>query len=973
MEAFAALSVASNIIDLVGKAVKGVATVIEVYKSVDGISSNNEIINREADSLKDIVANLQDCQSQAPYNTADQEMREISTTLISKCAELQSVLNRCRSSQKRGLWSAGNASFKMWRRKTKIEQLQNEMVSSQDQLFRWIAASARKLISTGVYKTLKRLEDISQTNCEIQTTVDKVDARLDAWFNVASGSMANTSGNGAYACLEEIRQVVTDRVILQLLDFPTLKSRFEDVLTEEEGTFEWIFTQPDVVLEKEPELATTFPDWLESGDGIFHICGKPGSGKSTLMKYICRNPTTAELLANWSGNDELLTAKFFFWRVGVIQEQKNMRGLIRGLLHQILCKVPKLSNHIFSRETREKLVDGLQKHSGAELESDEIMAAFSRLVEISTELVEKLCQWTTNSNGHVKICVSSRIEEPFMGMLDKSKRFTLHNLTEGDIKIFIEQSLESHSRFQKRQQKNPQECQELLDNVRQSADGVFLWVALVLKDIEHGLDDDVPIQRLRKIVSEKPRDLDALLEQIMGTINTSSRHGVEVLLSAVLRATGTLLSREDRGLEYVYFDEGCTEDLNISALSSLFVLRAADTGLSMREDLNMDEFDLKKEEWFQDGMADDEIIKAASNTVRTRCKGLVDIIDVRGGKFVKFMHRSIPEFLHTYFSRASPFKLHHDHQSTVVMSWAFLVDLKWNETKYQRLSLPSVSRLVTEDISHSTNLFRIDALVCRLRQMKLGDEWEDLFRILFDIGQALPIARNHWGFVDRCAATGLHEFIDWLFRKTDMLADDFSRALVIFYALQQADPANPFLVAILESAFAHGVDARMAIPPGMFGYLDGQLLWHCALILLKIGKDEDDYKLDAPKGGYSGAMAQAWSQSSVLDWKPHNESRLLELLNDDAEDSMHGVQEPPKTEQDSSEIGHDHSKDLPASKEALASLEYPEPEASANENDGVTRPNQSSRGWAMHMPIRLHIQVVIISMLGIIITYFIQL
>ena len=42
--------------------------------------------------------------------------------------------------------------------------------------------------------------------------------------------------------------------------------------------------------------------WLSSsGAGIFHISGKLGSGKSTLMKYLCEHDSTKYLLKHWAG------------------------------------------------------------------------------------------------------------------------------------------------------------------------------------------------------------------------------------------------------------------------------------------------------------------------------------------------------------------------------------------------------------------------------------------------------------------------------------------------------------------------------------------------------------------------------------------------------------------------------------------------------------------------------------------------
>jgi hypothetical protein len=41
--------------------------------------------------------------------------------------------------------------------------------------------------------------------------------------------------------------------------------------------------------------------WLAEGNGIFHISGKLGSGKSTLMKYLCDSDRTVNLLKQWAG------------------------------------------------------------------------------------------------------------------------------------------------------------------------------------------------------------------------------------------------------------------------------------------------------------------------------------------------------------------------------------------------------------------------------------------------------------------------------------------------------------------------------------------------------------------------------------------------------------------------------------------------------------------------------------------------
>jgi Cdc6-like AAA superfamily ATPase len=41
-----------------------------------------------------------------------------------------------------------------------------------------------------------------------------------------------------------------------------------------------------------------FLQWLSTDTGIFHISGKPGSGKSTLMEFLCDHDRTKKELQN---------------------------------------------------------------------------------------------------------------------------------------------------------------------------------------------------------------------------------------------------------------------------------------------------------------------------------------------------------------------------------------------------------------------------------------------------------------------------------------------------------------------------------------------------------------------------------------------------------------------------------------------------------------------------------------------------
>jgi ABC-type ATPase involved in cell division len=83
--------------------------------------------------------------------------------------------------------------------------------------------------------------------------------------------------------------------------------RFDQVPKEYEKMFEWILGD-----QIQSRGGGSFKDWLSDGKGIFHFVGKPGSGKSTLMKFLCNDQRTEEALKVWVGDRELVFAKFFF-------------------------------------------------------------------------------------------------------------------------------------------------------------------------------------------------------------------------------------------------------------------------------------------------------------------------------------------------------------------------------------------------------------------------------------------------------------------------------------------------------------------------------------------------------------------------------------------------------------------------------------------------------------------------------------
>lgn len=102
--------------------------------------------------------------------------------------------------------------------------------------------------------------------------------------------------------------------IRKSLAFPEMRGRFDAVSKAHEDTFRWLV---DGSRSGKPtgtsDAHELFSDWLLNGDGIFHISGKLGSGKSTLMRFLAENDITLQKLKQWAGTSRL-AMQFAFLR-----------------------------------------------------------------------------------------------------------------------------------------------------------------------------------------------------------------------------------------------------------------------------------------------------------------------------------------------------------------------------------------------------------------------------------------------------------------------------------------------------------------------------------------------------------------------------------------------------------------------------------------------------------------------------------
>lgn len=347
---------------------------------------------------------------------------------------------------------------------------------------------------------------------------------------------------------EEVEKVYTESTIftdhettiqdflMEAIKFSSMTDREESVTVAHSKTFDWIFSNEPTVLQGwRPK--SSLSGWLQNGEqqeGIYWISGKAGSGKSTLMRFIMHHAKTMSLLGSWAGNKQLITAGFYFWISGTL-EQRSQTGLIRHLLSQLLDQqrhlipmvFPERWKHLISLSTRERVKASISwdlLELTAALKSffnyagrgskvclfidglDEFAGDHQQIVDFFKDCVD--------SYTHVKICISSRPFPIFRAAFGKNPRLELHELTRRDMLHFARDHLYRDPWIGQILTQDEEAALQLINSIVRGADGVFLWVMLVVQSIlRHGNYQDVP--QMHEYLGQHPTDLDELFTHFL--------------------------------------------------------------------------------------------------------------------------------------------------------------------------------------------------------------------------------------------------------------------------------------------------------------------------------------------------------------------------------------------------------------------------------------------------------------------------
>lgn len=337
---------------------------------------------------------------------------------------------------------------------------------------------------------------------KFSSATDVVYISIVSWLDRLHGSMKNIgktfyiSKDDKYACLRS-------------LSFSEQNLREQDdAINPAKGTCNWILEHPN------------FRSWLKNSPGLLWVLGNPGTGKSTMMKFLALAKENRSLY-----DKRGLVVKFFVHGRG-IPLQKTLTGLFRSLLHQILLRSPlhlSIITKKFMKNNRTRGEVGKDwKWSNQELRQfflsilPDISSDFPVTIFVDaldeldeTEAIKLIFEFkkvTAKTKNPLRICFSCR-HYPNLPIYSQM-RVLMQNGNSRDIEKVVDRSLESLSIADT-------DKATLTGPIIPGAKGSFMWVTIVLAQAEGMVRRGRNMQEIMKRIRDVPETLENLYASLL--------------------------------------------------------------------------------------------------------------------------------------------------------------------------------------------------------------------------------------------------------------------------------------------------------------------------------------------------------------------------------------------------------------------------------------------------------------------------
>ncbi|KAL8877749.1 MAG: hypothetical protein Q9198_004291 [Flavoplaca austrocitrina] len=487
-----------------------------------------------------------------PRSGDDQEVLDLSNKCSKLGKELLSELDKFRL-EKGSLRQAILKSVRAYRGKAATKEKQDLLDKYQ------------RMLDTRILRRLdaRLLKETQDVRC-LDQSVQQLVHQLEQGNNTVAQLLANHKDilDRIEGKLDNTPRTTAHQQVLDSLFFPEIDSREDQIQDASDGTCHWIF---DSTTEDRRKPWSNFRKWLETESGVYWISGKPGAGKSTLMKYIVNEDLTSQLLSNWERGTDLLVITFFFWHTG-LPIQKSLEGLLRSLLYQIGDQWPGLVGFLDARKgmgsgetevsttlrlprwTEQRLMSLLKRFLEQKPGSITVCAFIDGLDEFigDEETLLDIVRFFSNT-PHCKICVSSRPEQAFRHEFQLCPKLRVQDLNRQDIERMIHQRLLPRLTTHR---SNPQDhdfLDSIINSLVEKSSGVFLWLDLVIKDLIQGFRNEDTVEELQLRIDRTPADIQGMYARSLTNSSPEYRESAlrylhVILIADELSTACTLLS-----------------------------------------------------------------------------------------------------------------------------------------------------------------------------------------------------------------------------------------------------------------------------------------------------------------------------------------------------------------------------------------------------------------------------------------------
>ncbi|KAL8700965.1 MAG: hypothetical protein Q9201_005157 [Fulgogasparrea decipioides] len=530
MESLAALGLASNILQFLDFSGKLISGTVEFYHAVDGATSSNRVLEHLSKDLDHLCtglvpavaygSGLGETESEAPLLPLAQSCRTLGREFLAVLEDLKVKSHRKRFD------SARQALRSAWKARD-IQKFDNQLGSYRSQIaFHLLVLLVSGPSSFGIYA----VNEAAELRKGIVDSIKQAFGQqgISEITDLTKGDKIQLPTNLS----SQLSNMITASALLQKqfaiidsLQFSRISEREDNIKRAHPTTFEWLFDTKSPIhdADKRPLIL----DWLKTGSGVFWVSGKAGSGKSTLMKFFYHNKKTITALQQWAGQRNLLVASYFFRNAGTAM-QKNQQGLLQTLLYHIFRQSPALIATVCPSRWNQSppFIDPWSP--------TEVLQAFEKLKEQPLDFV-RFCFFidgldefdgdhldiiktinTFASSAAIKVWVSSRPWTVFENAYGYNVgfRIRLQDLTRGDIIRFVEDRLAEGTHFL-RLKATDTAYANLIREIVDRSDGVFLWVFLVVNSLRRGMTNLDTICELQKRLRKLPLEMEESFQHIL--------------------------------------------------------------------------------------------------------------------------------------------------------------------------------------------------------------------------------------------------------------------------------------------------------------------------------------------------------------------------------------------------------------------------------------------------------------------------